>query len=168
VRWQAFTIVCRGIQIVDCGPDVTIPDVHGISTEFFIGSRHKRVPVAILSAALSDPYFESRRNRRSRCNAQLHSVHAVYGGNPCSTRWDQMAVQSFLAMCSVSHHQRSPKERPQTEGQLNTCTLVWWVLLATELCLRVPLEKCRSIVSMRFPFPFLASEVRSPEAANRH
>jgi len=81
------------------------------------------------------------------------------------TRW---AVQSSLMMCAALRPQSWPKERPQTEGQLGTCTQGLRVLLATELCLRVPLEKCRPIVSMRLPFPFLASEVRSPEAPNKH
>ena len=64
-----------------------------------------------------------------------------------------MAVQPVLVRCAALRHQSSPKEPPQTEGRLDMCTPEQWVLLATPLCLRAPLEKCRSIASMRAASP---------------
>lgn len=48
--WEVFAIVGRGVEVVDCGPDVTILDAHGISSQFLIGIGHNSVPLSILSA----------------------------------------------------------------------------------------------------------------------
>lgn len=47
VCWQAFAIICRRIQVVDFGPDMTILDVQRKATDVVIRNWHKPAPVTI-------------------------------------------------------------------------------------------------------------------------
>jgi hypothetical protein len=87
------------------------------------------------------------------------------GGVSCSTKQVTVEVQSLVS-CAALRLQGSPKERPQTEDRLDMWGQGEWVLLATRLCPRVLLEKCRSIVSRRVAHLFWTEEVRSQEVPN--
>jgi hypothetical protein len=77
-------------------------------------------------------------------------------------------IQSVLVSCAGLQHQGSPIVRSQTGARLDTCSQKQRVLLATPLCLRVLLEKCRSIAAMPLPCPILSPEVRIQEAPNKN
>jgi len=56
--WQVFTIIRRGIQIVDLGPDIAVTDVHRIAADLVARNIHNRPPVAIPSPAYGVPYMD--------------------------------------------------------------------------------------------------------------
>jgi hypothetical protein len=61
-----------------------------------------------------------RGNGGSRCNAYLHSFPAAEGRK--SSLDDAVMMTILLVRWAALHHQGSPKERRQTEGQLDMCT----------------------------------------------
>ncbi len=61
-----------------------------------------------------------RGNGGGRCNAHLHSFPAAEGRK--SSLDDAVMMTILLLRGAALRHQGSPKERRQTEGQLDMCT----------------------------------------------